>query len=228
MFTGIVEEIGKLRATQLGKLTISASRIIIGTRVGDSLAVNGVCLTVADLTDSGFSVDVMPETLRRTNLGMLYPGDGVNLERALSLSGGRLGGHLVQGHVDATGRVLSVVVEGEALLVRYSAPAKVMRYIVERGFIAVDGISLTVVTCDATSFVVSLVAYTRHHTTLGSKSVGDIVNLEADIIAKYVERLIQSSESGVQSLEERGGTQDSRLKTNITVGLLAEQGFLSP
>ena len=210
MFTGIVEEIGRLRAAQPGRLTVSADRVIIGTKVGDSLAVNGVCLTVTDLVSGGFSVDVMPETLRHTNLGMLHPGDGINLERALSLSGERLGGHLVQGHVDAMGRVLSMIAEGEALLVRYSAPAEVMRYVVERGFIAVDGISLTVVTCDPTSFVVSLVAYTRHHTTLGSKSVGDIVNLEADIIAKYVERLKERDSSG------------------ITVGLLAEQGFLIP
>jgi riboflavin synthase len=209
MFTGIVEEIGRLRAAQPGKLTVSASRVVNGTRVGDSLAVNGVCLTVTDLIDSGFSVDVMPETLRHTNLGMLHPGDRVNLERALSLSGERLGGHLVQGHADGIGKALSMVAEGEALLVRYNAPAEVMRYVVERGFIAVDGVSLTVVTYNATSFVVSLVAYTRHHTTLGSKRVGDIVNLETDIVAKYVEHLKERDSSG------------------ITVGLLAEQGFLS-
>jgi riboflavin synthase len=208
MFTGIVEEVGKLKLAQPKKLSITASGVMEGTKRGDSIAVNGVCLTVTELSGSSFCVDVMPETLRRTNLGMLHPGDSVNLERALSLSGGRLGGHLVQGHIDATGKVLSIVLEEDALLVRYAAPPEAICYMVDRGFIAVDGVSLTVISHDTTSFVVSLVSYTRQHTTLGSKRIGEVVNLEADIIAKYVEHLKEKSSSG------------------ITVNLLAEQGFI--
>jgi riboflavin synthase len=149
----------------------------------------------------------MPETSKRTNLGLLSAGDRVNLERSLAL-GGRLGGHLVQGHVDATGRVASVTWEGGAMIVRFEALPEVMRYVVEKGFIAVDGVSLTVVTRDTTSFRVSLVDYTRRHTILSSRQVGDIVNLEADIIAKYVEQLGQTRSTG------------------ITLDFLQEHGFL--
>jgi len=144
----------------------------------------------------------MPETLRRTNLGALRPGGGVNLERALAADG-RFGGHLVQGHVDGTGRVSSVIPEGEALLMKVAAPSDIIRYVVEKGFIAVDGVSLTVTSCDAASFTVSLVAYTLQHTTLGRKKPGDVVNLEVDIIAKYVEKLCGQSRPRV-SLEFLG------------------------
>ncbi|MCK4963703.1 MAG: riboflavin synthase, partial [Dehalococcoidia bacterium] len=170
-------------------------------------AVNGVCLTVTALAPDYFSVDVMPETLQRTNLGALRPGDLVNLERPLAV-GGRFGGHFVQGHVDGVGRVRSVTPQGEALLLKFEAPPEIMRYVVEKGFIAVDGVSLTVVQYNSTSFGVSLVRYTLESTTLGVRRPGDTVNLEVDIMAKYVERL-------------RGGG------TGITKGFLAEHGFLA-
>jgi riboflavin synthase len=188
MFTGIVEEIGIVKETSRDRLAFESYEVLEGTKVGDSIAVNGVCLTVVSLENRGFSVNVMPETLRCTNLGRLRYSDQINLERALVL-GGRLGGHLVLGHVDDTGEVMDVTGEETAHIMRISAPAKLMPYIVDKGFIAVDGVSLTVVDLDDFSFVVSLVAYTMEHTTLGRKRPGDVVNLEADIIAKYVENL---------------------------------------
>jgi riboflavin synthase len=188
MFTGIVEEIGIVKETSRDRLAFEAHKVLEGTKVGDSIAVNGACLTVVSLENRGFSVNVMPETLRCTNLGRLHYNDQVNLERALVL-GGRLGGHLVLGHVDDTGEVMDVTSEETTHLMRISAPAKLMTYIVDKGFIAVDGVSLTIVDFDDFSFVVSLVAYTMEHTTLGRKRPGDVVNLEIDILAKYVECL---------------------------------------
>jgi len=188
MFTGIVEEIGIVKEASRDRLTFEARKVLEGTEVGDSIAVNGVCLTVVSLENRGFSVNVMPETLRRTNLGGLHYNDQVNLERALVL-GGRLGGHLVLGHVDDTGEVMDVTSEETAHIMKILTPAKLMPYMVNKGFIAVDGVSLTIVDLDEFSFVVSLVAYTMEHTTLGRKRPGDIVNLEADIVAKYVESL---------------------------------------
>jgi riboflavin synthase len=188
MFTGIVEEIGIVKETSRDRLALQAYKVLEGTKVGDSISVNGVCLTIVSLENRGFSVNVMPETLRRTNLGRLHYSDQVNLERALVLEG-RLGGHLVLGHVDDTGEVMDVTSEETAHIMRISAPTRLMPYIVDKGFIAVDGISLTVVDFDDFSFVVSLVAYTMENTTLGRKRPGDVVNLEADIIAKYVENL---------------------------------------
>ena len=188
MFTGITEEIGVTREASLDGLIFEAHKVLEGTRIGDSLAVNGVCLTVVSLEDHRFGVNVMPETLRRTNLGRLHYGDHVNLERALAL-GGRLGGHLVLGHVDDTGEVLDVSSEETACVVRISTPPRLVPYIVDKGFIAVDGVSLTIVNVGDLCFVVSLVAYTIENTTLGEKRPGDMVNLEADIIAKYVENL---------------------------------------
>jgi riboflavin synthase len=188
MFTGIVEEIGIVKATSRDRLAFEAHKVLEGTKMGDSIAVNGVCLTVVSLENCGFSVNVMPETLHCTNLGRLHYSDQVNLERALVL-GGRLGGHLVLGHVDDTGEVMDVTSEEAARIMRISAPAKLMPYIVDKGFIAVDGISLTIVDLDDFSFAVSLVTYTMEHTTLGRKRPGDVVNLEADIVAKYVENL---------------------------------------
>ena len=208
MFTGIIEEVGAVRAAHPGKLAISATRVTEDTKQGDSISINGACLTVTELSKDSFSVDVMPETLRRTNLGLLQPGDKVNLERALAV-GGRLGGHFVQGHVDETGRVISITPEEEALLVRFEAPQEIMRYIVRKGFIAIDGVSLTVVECDSSAFEVSLVAYTQQTTNLAGKRPGDVVNLEVDIIAKYVERL-------------RG-----EASSVVTMEFLAEHGFLS-
>jgi len=208
MFTGIVEEIGTIKQASAGQLTISADKVLEGSQLGDSIAVNGTCLTITRIEKGSFSIEIMPETLRRTNLGQLQSGHQVNLERALSL-GARLGGHLVQGHVDATGRVLMLTPEADALKVRYWAPPEVMRYIVSKGFIAVDGVSLTVVDCDVTSFQVSLVGFTRSHTILAQQRPGDLVNLEVDIIAKYVERLTGKDKSG------------------ITLDFLASHGFLT-
>ena len=205
MFTGIIEEVGKVTSAQPGNLVIAASRVLQGMELGGSIAINGTCLTITSFDTDSFSIDIMPETLERTNLGLLSVGDEVNLERPLAL-GGRLGGHLVQGHVDATGKVVSVRWDDEAILIRFEAPSEVMRYVVEKGFIAVDGISLTVITKDASSFQVSIVDFTRKHTTLGSRQVGDLLNLEVDIIAKYVEQMSQTRSTGITAdfLQEHG------------------------
>ena len=189
MFTGIVEEIGRVQSVSSGGLVIRVSRELADLRVSDSISVNGACLTVTSRDEDSFSVDVVPETLRRTNLGALRAGDPVHLERSLAVDG-RFGGHVVQGHVDATGAIESVAREGEALLLRFRAPPSIMRYVVEKGFIAVDGVSLTVVDCDDRSFSVTVIPFTRDNTILGSKAAGDAVNVEADIMAKYVERLL--------------------------------------
>ncbi|OGO06473.1 MAG: riboflavin synthase subunit alpha [Chloroflexi bacterium RBG_13_56_8b] len=207
MFTGIVEEVGKVISAGAGNLSIAADGVLEGMEKGDSMAVNGVCLTVTSFDDKSFSADVMPETMDKTNLGLLRPGDGVNLERPLAANG-RLGGHLVQGHIDDRGRVSSVSRRGEARLLSFDVPPKLMPYIVEKGFIAVDGVSLTVVSRDSRSFQVSVVGYTREHTTLGSRGVGEVVNLEVDIIAKYVEQLSKPHSGG------------------ITIDFLQEHGFL--
>ena len=207
MFTGIIEEMGRLTSAQSGKVTIAAGDVLRGLELGGSIAVNGVCLTITGFDTNSFSVDLMAETLKRSNLGLLRARDKVNLERPLAL-GGRLGGHLVQGHIDATGRVPSLRWNDGAMLIRFEAPPEVTRYVVEKGFIAVDGVSLTVVTKDTSSFQVSFVDYTRKHTTLGDSQVGDSVNLEVDIIAKYVEQLSQARGPG------------------ITVDFLQEHGFL--
>ena len=188
MFTGIVEEIGIVKVASRDRLALEAHKVLEGTKVGDSIDVNGVCLTIISLENRGFSVNVMPETLRCTNLGSLHYGDHVNLERAL-VYGGRLGGHLVLGHADDTGEITDINSEEAAHIMRILAPPKLMPYMVNKGFIAVDGVSLTIVDFDGLFFFVSLVTYTMEHTTLGRKSPGDIVNLEADIIAKYVEGL---------------------------------------
>jgi riboflavin synthase len=207
MFTGIVEEMGQVKLVQPGRLTIAAKKALEGTKSGDSIAVNGACLTVIAIDGDAFSIEVMPETLRRANLGLLRPGNGVNLERALAV-GDRMGGHFVQGHVDATGRLISLIREEEAVLMRVQAPQEVMGYVVEKGFIAVDGVSLTITSRDSTSFTVSLVGYTQQNTTLGSKKAGDILNIEVDVLAKYVERLTGKGSSG------------------LTLDFLAERGFL--
>jgi riboflavin synthase len=205
MFTGIVEEIGVVKETGQDRLAFKAHKVLVGMEVGDSIAVNGACLTVVFLENLGFSVDVMPETLRCTNIGGLHYNDQVNLERALTF-GERLGGHLVLGHVDDTGEVMDVTTEETAHIMRISAPAKLMPYIVDKGFIAVDGVSLTIVDFDDFSFVVSLVAYTTEYTTLGRRKPGDIVNLETDIIAKYVESLKERRTQGLtfEFLKEYG------------------------
>jgi riboflavin synthase len=189
MFTGIVEEVGELRSVRSGGMVVGSTVAIDGIRLGDSMSVNGVCLTVTEFGADWFAVDTVPETLRRSNLGSLAVGDPVNLERPLSAAG-RLGGHFVQGHVEATASVDSVVPDGEAVLVRFIAPADVMRYIVAKGFVTIDGVSLTIVSRDSGSFVVTLIPFTREHTNLGTRGPGDMVNIETDILAKYVENLL--------------------------------------
>ena len=176
-------------------------------QAGGSIAINGVCLTVTACDDKSFSIDVMPETLKKTNLGLLHPGDRVNLERPLTFNG-ELGGHLVQGHIDDTGRVVLMAREGEAVLMRFQTKPEVMRYIVPKGFIAVDGTSLTVTTKDANTFGVSIVGYTRQHTILADKKPGDTVNLEVDIIGKYVVELSKTPGAGITAefLREHGFT----------------------
>ncbi|MFB0559316.1 MAG: riboflavin synthase [Dehalococcoidales bacterium] len=207
MFTGIIQEVGRVTSVQSGKVAIAAGDVLRGLELGGSIAVNGACLTITSFNTNSFSVDVMPETLERTNLSLLRAGDRVNLERPLAL-GGELGGHLVQGHVDDTGRVASIKRSGGATIIRFEAAPEVMRYVVEKGFIAVDGVSLTVAAKDTSSFQVSVVDYTQEHTTLGDRQVGDLVNLEVDVIAKYVEQLGQAGNTG------------------ITVDFLQEHGFL--
>ncbi|MBI4234315.1 MAG: riboflavin synthase [Chloroflexi bacterium] len=194
MFTGIVEEVGKLVERRGAALRLKASRVLEGTRVGDSIAVNGACLTVTSLEEATLTFDITPETERRTNLGFLTPGSPVNLERSLAY-GGRMGGHLVQGHVDGVGRVLSITPEGDSHIFRFEAPAPIMRYVVEKGFMAVDGISLTVTGQGDSWFTVAVIPYTFRNTGLGSRKPGDVVNLEVDILAKYLERLLRGEGS---------------------------------
>ena len=189
MFTGIVEEVGEVRNCQDFGMTIEAGGVLEDLKLGDSMAVNGTCLTVVEFGSGQFRVDLAPETLRRTSLGQLSEGNRVNLERPLAVSD-RLGGHIVQGHVDGTGRITSVRPEGDCFIIRIGAPKRLMPYIVEKGFIAVEGISLTVVKKGAASFTVSVIPYTFSNTNLQEKSVGHRVNLEVDILAKYVESLM--------------------------------------
>ena len=202
MFTGIVEEVGTVATAGPSRLAIRASTVLGDLKVSDSICINGACLTVTSRDDTSFSADVVPETLRRTNLGLLRVGHPVNLERPLAVDA-RFGGHIVQGHVDATGTVESVAEEGDALLIEFRAPSSVMRYVVEKGFIAVDGTSLTVVNCDDLSFSVTIIPYTRDNTVLGSRKAGDSVNLEADILAKYVERLATVRSAPADTADER-------------------------
>ena len=189
MFTGIVEELGTIRAVRRGAasavLSIGASEVLSDLKIGDSVAVNGVCLTVTSLDDGGFTADVMHETLGRSSLGALAPGGRVNLERAMPANG-RFGGHIVSGHIDGTGKVASVRPDDNALWYTISAAPELLRCIVEKGSITIDGISLTVAAVDETSFSVSLIPHTAAVTTLGKKRAGDTVNLETDIIGKYL------------------------------------------
>jgi len=205
MFTGIIEEVGRVTSVQSGKVAIAASDVLRGLEMGGSIAVNGVCLTITNFDANSFSVDIMQETVKRTNLGLLAVGDEVNLERPLTLEK-PLGGHLVPGHVDNTGRIASILQNSEEMIIKFEAPPEVMRYIVKKGFIAIDGISLTIIDFDTSSFQVSVVDYTQKHTTLGSRQVGDLVNLEVDIIAKYVEQLNQACRPGITAdfLQEHG------------------------
>jgi riboflavin synthase len=205
LFTGIVQEVGSIISVGEGNLTVAAGNVLKEAELGGSMAVNGICLTITRFDARSFTADVMPETLRRTNLGLLHPGDKVNLERPLTFNG-EIGGHIVQGHIDDTGKVIEAVKEGGAVLMRFRAKPELMRYIVEKGFIAIDGTSLTVTTRDADSFGVSLVGFTRANTILADRKPGDTVNLEVDVIAKYVESLSikQTAPITAEFLREHG------------------------
>ena len=210
MFTGIIEEIGAVKKISLsgksGSLEIGAKKILEGTRIGDSIAVNGVCLTVTSLPALGFCADVMAETLRRSSLGSLSVGSGVNLERAMSADG-RFGGHIVSGHIDGTGTISKMQKEENAVWVHISASEEILRLIVEKGSVAIDGISLTVASVSDSGFAVSVIPHTASETTLLSKKTGDLVNLENDIIGKYVQKLLgvrdRSNLSGEKNQSER-------------------------
>ena len=191
MFTGIVEEIGRVRSVGNGRIEILAETVLGGTEIGDSIAVNGVCLTVTAFTRGGFTADVMPVTLAHSSLGGLRAGDGVNLERALTLSS-RLGGHIVSGHIDGVGRVKSIEAKANARILCVEASPAILRYIVPRGAVALDGVSLTVAEVDGKGFSVSLIPHTRQATALDEKRAGAPVNIENDVIGKYVERLLQT------------------------------------
>lgn len=219
MFTGIVEEMGRLQGRQgsrLGgaELNIAARMILDDLKIGDSVAVNGVCLTAVQLGQGSFTAQVMPETLRKTNLYLLEPGQRVNLERALAL-GGRLGGHLVSGHVDGTGTLVRRLNEGNAVVLYFRAPPEILRYIIAKGSIAIDGVSLTVAGLEEDGFSVSLIPHTAAETTLGDKKPGDLVNLETDLIGKYVEKLLQPYR-----------TAGEPEKQSITAAFLQENGFI--
>ena len=191
MFTGIVEEVGRVSVLTDYRLVITARQVLTDVNLGDSIAVNGACLTVVEFDDASFAVDLAPETLRRTSLGQAGPGAAVNLERALAANA-RLGGHMVQGHVDGTGVITALTPEADCYVMEIEAPPSLIPYIVEKGFIAVDGISLTVVQRAERRFTISVIPFTMQHTNLQERAVGDQLNLEADILAKYVESLLEA------------------------------------
>ncbi|WP_065219576.1 MULTISPECIES: riboflavin synthase [Butyricimonas] len=215
MFTGIIEEIGTIKGIKRGNrsvvLEVKAKKVLEDLKVGDSIATNGVCLTVTSFSGGSFCADVMPETMQRSNLGGLHAGDPVNLERALSLNG-RLGGHIVSGHVDGMGKIVGREKDENAIWVTIATSADLLRYIVEKGSITIDGISLTVVAVTDSGFTVSIIPHTQDETTLVKKQVGDDVNLENDVIAKYVEKLMRPAAPA----EPKGG---------LTLDFLLANGF---
>ena len=217
MFTGLVEELGKVknmvRTSRSVRLTINASKVVSDVKIGDSIAVNGTCLTVVAYGEDWFTADVMPETVDRTVLSRLKTGDKVNLERTLRV-GDRFGGHIVSGHIDGVGTISGKNTNDIAVIVRIAAEPQVMRYIVEKGSIAIDGTSLTVVEVGNGWFTVSLIPHTAGLTTVGLKSVGELVNLEADVIGKYVERLL-----GLSGQQPEG-------KENMNAEFLRLHGFM--
>jgi riboflavin synthase len=215
MFTGLVEEVGTvLEIRPAGKairLKLRASEILDDVALGDSIAVNGICLTVTHFDKSSFTVDVVPETMRRTTLHELSAGSPVNLERAMAM-GKRFGGHIVSGHIDGVGRIVSIADEDIAKVVRVAAPPEVMRYVVEKGSITIDGVSLTVMDHEEDSFRISVIPHTWMITVLRHRRVGSLVNLEADIIGKYVERLLGPHVGGGR-------------KGSLSLDFLRENGF---
>ena len=227
MFTGIIEEVGTVRHMTKdsisGQIAIKASKVLEGTKIGDSIAVNGICLTVVTMQPDGFTADVMAETVRRSGLGSCRSGDRVNLERAMA-AGGRFGGHIVSGHIDGTGTVQSLSREENAVWVTIAAPPAILRYIVEKGSIAIDGISLTVAYVDDKVFKVSIIPHTGEETTLLTRTPGDTVNLENDIIGKYVEKLMlpYGKTAGAPEAEASGADGSG---SGLTLAFLAENGF---
>lgn len=216
MFTGIIEEVGTVLSAANGKLVIKASKVLEQKALsGASIAVNGVCLTVADSSAGKFTADVMPQTMRLTNLGKLSAGSRVNLERAMAADG-RFGGHIVSGHIDGTGTVESIIAEGNAVWLTVNCPQELLRYILPRGSIAVDGVSLTAANVADDSFRVSLIPHTRQETTLLNHKVGDLVNLETDVIGKYVERLMTFGNSA---------QNQTKAKKRLSYEFLVENGF---
>lgn len=217
MFTGIIEEIGRIKQIRTGEksciLTISASKILSDLQIGDSIAVNGTCLTVCRFDASCFSADVMPETMRRTNLGKLSPGSAVNLERAMSANG-RFGGHIVSGHIDGTGKIMHLKKEDNAVWVKISANPELLYYMIQKGSVAIDGISLTIAEISQKDFAVSVIPHTRQQTTLLSKKPGEIVNLECDMIAKYLAKF-----------QNTGDSANRRKTSSISEAFLAEHGY---
>lgn len=203
MFTGLIEELGKVQSlTGSGEsycLTVGAKKVLQDLAIGDSVAVNGACLTVVAKTDNAFTVDVMPETARRTVIGTLHVGEGVNLERTLRF-GDRLEGHLVAGHVEGVGRILHRQEDGNAVVFRIGCDKSLTHYIIEKGSVAVDGISLTVTAAEENSFSVSVIPHTAAVTTLGFKRVGDKVNVETDLIGKYIEKFVGKEDQFWKSL----------------------------
>lgn len=220
MFTGLVEETGTLQSIRRGSrscvLTIGCSTVLEGSAIGDSIAVNGVCLTVTDMGSSYFTADAMPETLDRSSLGELKPGSIVNLERAMPADG-RFGGHIVSGHIDGTGTIRSIVKDDNAVWYTVAAEPGILRYIVEKGSVTIDGISLTVAYVDDREFKVSIIPHTQKVTALSEKKTGSIVNLECDIIGKYVEKLLQpyhGSSPAASGSSAGGGLTEEFLRSN--------------
>ncbi len=201
MFTGIIEEVGKLKNFDGGRIEVTCAKILSDVEIGDSIATNGICLTVTNFGHDFFTADVMPETVRKTSLGELQAGGAVNLERALKADG-RFGGHIVNGHIDGTGKILSIRPEGNAIFVDISAQSNILRQIAAKGSVAIDGISLTVVNAGTDKFSVSMIPHTLNVTNFKFKRVGSLVNIETDILAKYIERLLNYKPAPIELTRE--------------------------
>ncbi len=219
MFTGIIEEIGTIRSIRGSgeaiAVTVGAEKVLEDVQLGDSIAVNGVCLTVTSFTDTRFTVDVMPETVKATNLRDLTTGSKVNLERAMA-AGGRFGGHFVSGHIDGTGRIINTKAEQNAVYYEIETDDSLLAYMMMKGSVSVDGTSLTIFGLTDSSFTVSLIPHTRSHTVLGAKKKGDTVNIECDMLSKYVNRILEAKTEEKPAPEKKG----------ISMDFLADNGFM--
>ena len=217
IFTGIIEELGVVKSIAIngasGCITIKAKKVLEGTQLGDSIAVNGTCLTVTSINSDGFSADVMAETVKRTSLSQVGKGDLVNLERAMILNG-RFGGHIVSGHIDGTGTITKYTKEENAIWVTIKAPDEILDLIVEKGSICIDGISLTVATVSDQDFQVSIIPHTAKETTLIHKKVGSLVNLENDIVGKYIKKLMENNQE-----------EQAKKASGLTMEMLGEYGL---